>query len=425
VHKIPIGVRPIASCFGTVSRNASRYVHFVLCPVSNSISSILRNSLDLMRHCALVSFPANCVLLSADVVNLYPNIPVEEGVQFVGEAIDDYNRNLPEGEKHVDKEFICALLYWVLTNNYVEFDGKCWKQIQGTAMGTPCAVVYANLYLHILEKRAMAIMNKTLLYFGVVFLLYVRYIDDIFAVCSSVLFAETFVRIFNSISPTIKLTYEIVSDTSERKSLPFLDNEISKGVLFKRFGVLDFCLYQKPMNAYLFIPVFSNHSPRMFSSIIISELRRFTLCCTDVLELERVRGLYFTRLTARGYPNDLIVECFKSVFVRDEILFPPKVRNAYFRRTAMRPPYCCVLFPFNPPRLDKKKSVNVLTFAIDNSPRYSDLFLRDVLNYEQSGGDVMRELDFIKSNREGPRVRKNTTTKLGQLVLKSRYVAPK
>ncbi len=93
------------------------------------------------------------------------------------------------------------------------------------------------------------------------------------------------------------------------------------------------------MNAYLFIPVFSNHSPRMFGSIIISELRRFTLCCTDVLELERVRGLYFARLTARGYPSDLIVECFKSVFVRDEILFPPKVRNTYFRRTSMRPPY--------------------------------------------------------------------------------------
>ncbi len=113
------------------------------------------------------------------------------------------------------------------------------------------------------------------------------------------------------------------------------------------------------------------------------------------------------------------------LLLSDEILFPPKVRKAYFRRTAMRPPYSCVLFPFNPPRMDKKKSVNVLTFAVDNSPRYSDLFLRAVLNYEQSGGDVMSELDFIKSDREGPRVRKNNTTKLGQLVLKSRYVAPK
>jgi hypothetical protein len=425
VHKVPIGVRPIASCFGTVSRNASKYVHFVLCPVSNRIKSILRNSLDLMRHCALVNFPDDCVLLSADVVNLYPQIPVDEGVQFVGEAIDDYNSNLPTGEERVDKDLICALLFWVLTNNYVEFDGQCWKQIQGTAMGTPCAVVYANLYLHILEKKALAIMQRTMMFFGVVFLLYVRYIDDIFAVCVSIEFAETFVRIFNSISPTIKLTCEIVSNTSERKSLPFLDVEISKGILFKRCGLLDICLYQKPMNAYLFIPVFSNHSPHMFRSIIVSELRRFTLCCTDVSELERVRGLYAARLAARGYPGELIVECFKSVFIRSEILFPPKVKHAYLCRTAMRPPFSCVLFPFNPPLLSKKKRGNVLTFAVDNSNRYSDIFLRDVLNFEQSGGDVMSELDFIKSDREGPRVQKNNTTKLGQLVLKSRYVAPK
>jgi hypothetical protein len=189
----------------------------------------------------------------------------------------------------------------------------------------------------------------------------VRYIDDIFA--------EAFVRIFNSISPSIKLTHEIVSNTSERKSLPFLDVEISKGLLFLRRGLLDICLYQKLMNAYLFIPVFSNHSPRMFGSIIVSELRRFTLCCTDVLELERVRGLYATRLAARGYPSELISECFKSVFVRDELLFPSHVRRAHMCRTAMRPPFNAVMFPFDPPLVsNKKRNFGVLTFAVDNSP---------------------------------------------------------
>jgi hypothetical protein len=365
------------------------------------------------------------VLLSADVVNLYPRIPVVEGVQFVSEAIDDYNKCLLKGEVCVDKDLVCALLYWVLTNNYVEFDQQCWKQVQGTAMGTPCAVVYANLYLHVVEKKALLKMQEEMMFFGVVFLLYVRYIDDIFAVCPTVQFAETFVRIFNSISPTIKLTHEIVSNTSTRKNLPFLDVQISKGKLFESSGLLDICLYQKPMNAYLFIPVFSNHSPHMFSSIIVSELRRFTLCCTDLSELERVRGLYAERLAARGYPNDLITECFKSVFVRDDLLFPPHVRKAYLDRTAMKPPFNCVLFEFNPPCIDKKRKGNVLTFSIENSPRYSDVFLSDVLTYEWSGGDVMGELDFIKSNREKPRIRKNNTTKLGQLILKSRYISPK
>ncbi len=84
------------------------------------------------------------------------------------------------------------------------------------------------------------------------------------------------------------------------------------------------------MNAYLFNPLFSNHSPRVFSSIIISELRRFTFCCTNVWELQRVRGLYATRLAARGYPSELISECFKSAI------------NS-------------VMFPFDPPRVNSKK----------------------------------------------------------------------
>ncbi len=414
VHKSPISVRPIASCFGTVCRNASKYVHVVLTPLMNNIPSILRNSVDLLRHLALVSFPRDCVLLSADVVNLYPSIPIVEGVLFVGEAIDEYNKSLPEGNDKIDKVFILVVLHWILTNNYVGFDGDCWRQTQGTAMGTPCAVVYANIYLYIVEKKTMKLMRETLCWMGAfnMFLLYVRYIDDIFAVCENIEFALAFVKIFNSISPTVQLTCELVTENSKVKTLPYLDVEISKGVLFKKCGLLDVCLYQKPLNAYLYIPVFSNHSENVYKSIIVSELRRFTLCCSNPTDLTRVRDLYETRLKARGYPEALIVECFKTHFVRNEVLFPPRVRAAYRARSTFLPPYDCVFYSFKLPSLKKATQVAPLVFAIPkNTPRFTDNYLREVLSFKNSGSDVMCEYDFIVQGRSAPMIAKKPLLK--------------
>jgi hypothetical protein len=146
VHKDPISVRPIAANILTLSYHASRYIDFILKPLVKNIPSILCNSLDLIRHLALVQFPVDCVFFSADVVNLYPNIPIDESVECVGEAIDTYNQNLPPGNEPIQKEFILVLLKWVLTNNYVEIDGQCWKQIYGTAMGTPCCCLREYLF---------------------------------------------------------------------------------------------------------------------------------------------------------------------------------------------------------------------------------------------------------------------------------------
>ena len=43
------------------------------------------------------------------------------------------------------------LLEWVLTNNFIVFGDTYWLQIKGTAMGTPVAVTFANIYLGMLE----------------------------------------------------------------------------------------------------------------------------------------------------------------------------------------------------------------------------------------------------------------------------------
>ena len=46
---------------------------------------------------------------------------------------------------------ILSSLNLILKNNYVEFNGITYLQINGTAMGQSCAVVYAVIYVYELE----------------------------------------------------------------------------------------------------------------------------------------------------------------------------------------------------------------------------------------------------------------------------------
>ena len=51
---------------------------------------------------------------------------------------------LPE---RISKEFIIQGMKFILENNFFLFNGKAYKQIKGTAMGTKVAPTYANLVM--------------------------------------------------------------------------------------------------------------------------------------------------------------------------------------------------------------------------------------------------------------------------------------
>ena len=56
---------------------------------------------------------------------------------------------------HLDRKDVMALLKVVLNNCAFSFQGKFYKQLHGTAMGSPCSPVVANIYMEYFEKRAL------------------------------------------------------------------------------------------------------------------------------------------------------------------------------------------------------------------------------------------------------------------------------
>ena len=63
-------------------------------------------------------------------------------------------------QNYGDINVIRQTLQLILNNNYFEFNGKYYLQTHGTAMGTPVAPSYANLFMAALEEQLLFILNS-------------------------------------------------------------------------------------------------------------------------------------------------------------------------------------------------------------------------------------------------------------------------
>lgn len=93
-------------------------------------------------------------------------------------------------QNHPDQE-ILTLLHLSLTRNDFEFDGKCYLQIKGTAMGKRFARAYANIYMAHWEGTAFQKCRKLPAH-------YFRFLDDIWGVWTYK--EEEFVAFINTLN---------------------------------------------------------------------------------------------------------------------------------------------------------------------------------------------------------------------------------
>ena len=142
----------------------------------------------------------NTILATLDVKFLYTNIPHQEGIQYCLEAIENhYKPKTPLPLKHIHQ-----LLKFILENNYFTFNDKFYLQIHRTAIGTPFAPNYANIFMTEIENQILhnAGHYKTSL-------LWKRFIDDIIIIWPhSEVELLQFLNHINTMHPTIQFEME-------------------------------------------------------------------------------------------------------------------------------------------------------------------------------------------------------------------------
>jgi hypothetical protein len=328
IHKTPWMTRPIVSVSGSCTHGLGSWTDNQLKDLCRKLPSYLKSSVELKEKLLTLSSHdlSRAQLFTADAVSMYTNIDTDHAMK----TIANFLRNSPLC-KDVSSGPIIAALEIVMRNNLFQFGDTYWIQKTGTAMGTPPAPMYATLYygIHELQFRPKF---KSLLY-------YTRYIDDIFGIWITDNNADTDALNWNNFQDVLQygnLTWIV----SERQiSVVFLDLRLT---LDTQTSSISTCLYEKPLNLYLYLPPHSAHPPGVLRGLVTGNVIRICRLTSRWEDSETAIRTFYRRLTRRGYSPETLLPIFADAVKKAQTPRAPPNRDETTEN-------CIFLhLPFNP-----------------------------------------------------------------------------
>ena len=235
-----------------------------------------------------------CFYGSIDVQSLYPNTDRKEGVDACSHMLDKRtNQSFPT-------RVIVKLIQLILKCNVTSFNGGFFHQIKETAMCTPMAVSYANIFMsefkqHLLQDYTQKNKYKPALW--------LRFIDDIFLVWigdeaslkSFLIYCNEYSK-SRDMSSNIKFSYSYSLST-----VSFLDLKVT----IEKDGSLTTSLFSKPSVTFQYLSAKSNHSPHIIKAL--PKLQFICICriCSYTTDYWKHATEFIKFFTKRGYkpPN--------------------------------------------------------------------------------------------------------------------------
>ena len=179
----------------------SKYLTNVLKPLTNESRHNLRSTENFIDVIKTIQKPEDHELVSFDVKSLFTSIPLQLALERTENAIKNSTVEL-----QLPTDDIMDLLNLCLTSTYFQYNGKHYKQLDGTAMGSPVSVVVAEIVMQNIHIP-----------------LWLRYVDDTFtAVHRDGI--DDFHEHLNRQNADIQFTKEI----EENDKIPFLDRLVSR-----------------------------------------------------------------------------------------------------------------------------------------------------------------------------------------------------
>ena len=290
LHDVPR--RPVISNCGTPTEKLSEFLDHHLQPVMKAGKSYIKDSGDFLEKLkTLGNIPPNAILVTADVVGLYPSIPYDAGLKALYEKLEERT------EKKIPSVNLVEMADFVLKNNFFEFDTKIIQQISGTAIGTKFAPPYACLFMDRVENE---FLDSEL----VKSWLWLRYIDDVFFIWTeSEEKLEGFLNRLNDFHPNLKFTHE-----KSKSSVNFLD--VSVSIVDNK---IETDLYCKPTDCHQFLHFNSAHPFHNKKSIVYSQGLRIKRLCSSLVAFEKHLESLRSWFCKRGYPQKVVDEQLKKV----------------------------------------------------------------------------------------------------------------
>jgi hypothetical protein len=258
-----------------------------------------------------LEIPNSARLFSFDAVSMYTNSGRDHAMQIM----KAWSKLFQEQGHFIPTQAILAGLELVMKHNTFIYGDTHFLQLIGTAMGTPVAVIFANLYFGWREKTQIIpeYHNKLKRLFK-----HARFIDDVFGIW---------------LGPTdgdweaMKLDYNSFGILKWEFTDPSCQINFLDLTLWIENGKILTKTYQKPNHPYLYIPPHSAHAPGMIKGTIYGLVRKYFQQNSKHQHFLEMTKLLYDRHRARGWPTATL----NPIFIAAEKRIKAQTQQTYVR----------------------------------------------------------------------------------------------
>ena len=266
-----------------VTKVLNQLVEFVPSHIKNTEQII-----NVIKRADPKTLSRDCTFISLDIVNLYPSIPIQFGLDIVirfaeanWQKIDSFGLKVEDLKK---------CLTFIAFNYEICFDDKTFLQIKGCPMGSHFSPPFAVIVVNHIEVESLKILRSH----GINAPVYGRFIDDIvmgpFDRCTDF---DLILNSFNSINDSIQFTMEVPSPGSP---LNFLDISISVNNCN-----ISYTWYNKECHSGITLSNDSWVPNHVKSNFIRSSEQRVKDRCSSIVEEKPAMSSLHKRLLNNGY----------------------------------------------------------------------------------------------------------------------------
>ena len=369
-HKDGTPVRLLTSGCNTAIENLARFIEVVCAPLAEKIPTLIKNTDHLLNIIDSINnqgVPDEAILVSFDIVNMYPSIDNQFGLKAVQKALNGRELQKPPTDCIIEGLKLC------LYNNNSVFANENLLQTNGTATGAPNSCSYADIAISTIDEEVLKIISSKyteMMYFG-------RYRDDCLSLwIGSIDALNDFHDFLNSLNSNLKFTMEVGNET-----LCFLDLKISI-----RNNKLETSVYSKPTDSHLYLHAKSCHQKASINGIQKGVAIRLRKICSTDAEYQEKSAEYTSYLTARGHDQQSVKSTFNKLST-----IP---RNDARKSAGKKNPKDLIVFStsYNPRGPNVNNIVRKYLHLIQNNPKLNTLIPKGTILVANKREKNLKEL---------------------------------
>ena len=297
VHKLGMPLRPVVAAFGgpfaAISILMERMLNQLLQFTTAHIANTREACQSLEQAFPDLQVPENTIIVTMDVVALYPSIPTQDGIEAVIQKLEKHSDSIDT--LGLSTKDIRYLLKLILTNNYFTFGEKVYRQKRGIAMGNHLAPPLAIIFMDSIEQKMLRTAEKQPA-------VYKRYVDDGIMVWTHGEEAlEVFIAHCNKQHPDIRFTWD---RTSENQMVSYMDMEIGISVN----NMIEYRMFQKPSDSGVNLSYHSAIPMATKMAVAVQQFRRASMLSSNMTRKEESLAKIETLLGENGYPPDAVAQ---------------------------------------------------------------------------------------------------------------------